>query len=197
MSAPNDVNLLRWRQCAGWKENSAQLCFCIPIDISQSYSLSAVLVKVQNPILPDSFPLLTLKVVPPWHHPALSLPSGFWSQNLAQSFISFISGLPQWMSSPLLVKGQEWSQIHCCYPQFSPCYLHTKKFFPEASTPGLNYFTLTSRFQMFTSSLLTVDIKICNSFLSAYHWLPTYFPMLACPTVLSSNKHFSTCDPCP
>lgn len=82
-------------------------------------------------------------------------------------------------AQPLLIKGQEQSYIPCPDPQFSPCYLHTKNSFQKPPQLGS---IILPWFQIFTSSLLTVDTKLCNSFLSTYHWLSMHFPMFACPT---------------
>lgn len=108
MPAPSDVNLLRWRQHARWKGNSTQLCFWTPITISQEYSLSTILVQVQNPIHPglpvfadtgSCYTMTSSCIIPS---------SCFWSHNLARPLIPFLSGLPQWIPNPLLLKGQGW-----------------------------------------------------------------------------------------
>lgn len=78
-------------------------------------------------------------------------------------------------AQPLLIKGQEQSYIPCPDPQFSPCYLHTKNSFQKPPQLGS---IILPWFQIFTSSLLTVDTKLCNSFLSTYHWLSMHFPNL-------------------
>lgn len=125
--------------------------------------------KFRSPSTLDSLSLLTLEVVPPWHHPTLSLPSCFWSHNLARSLLPFLSvyhnGCP--ILSCSKAKNGHTALIHS-----SP---HTKKSFPESFTTGLNYFTLTPQCQICTSSLLIVDVN--NSFLSTHHCLSVYFPV--------------------